>query len=133
MVAETLVDGVLVVWCAKSYRNESVVVGWYHNATVFREYQELNLNDKDNYYGAVYNVVAKTSDCVLLPEGERNRFIWAAARARKKGRSYGFGQANVWYAREASAAQYIQRLVTNINEYKGDNWVYKDSKSDVYP
>lgn len=124
MVTEPSVDGVLVIWCARSNRNESVVVGWYRNARVYREYQKLNLfYEEVDFPHRWYNVAAKASDCVLLPEGERNRFIWAAARARKKGRSYGFGQANVWYAREASATQYIQNLVENIDRYEGDNWI----------
>lgn len=117
-----LVDGVLVVWCARSYTNESVIVGWYKNATVFRKYQELDLEfEEGDILAHGYNIMAKAEDCVLLPEGTRNRHIWVAARAHRKGRTYGFGRANVWYAKEKSAESYIEKLMKNINGYAGDN------------
>ena len=42
--------------------------------------------------------------------GERNRHCWWAPR-RKATRSFGFGQANVWFAEEESAENYIQKVV----------------------
>ncbi|MDA3845390.1 MAG: hypothetical protein PF505_02440 [Vallitaleaceae bacterium] len=72
--------------------------------------------------------MAKSEDCVLLPEGTRNKHIWAAAR-RKKSRSYGFGQANVWYANEETAKCYVDKMVENIEDYDGEKW---DFDSPIY-
>ena len=37
------VDDVLVIWCATTMLNETSIVGWYQNATVFRNYQSVDL------------------------------------------------------------------------------------------
>lgn len=119
-------DNILVVWCAKSCRNDTVVVGWYKKATVFREYRELQGSDEsDDDYIRYYNIVAKAEDCILLPEDERFRKLWNVPRAQKKGISYGFGRANVWYAAENSAEEYLKAIVSSINNYDGENWLYK--------
>ena len=36
---EGSVDGVLVIWCATTDLNETSIVGWYKDATVYRTYQ----------------------------------------------------------------------------------------------
>lgn len=121
-------DNILVIWCAKSCRDDTVVVGWYKGATVFREYQELQMQDKSNGdYFRTYNIVAKAEDCVLLPEAERFRKLWYVPRAQKKGIPFGFGRANVWYAVENSAEEYLKKIVSSINKYDGENWLYKNN------
>ena len=118
------VDGVLVVWCATHHHNEAVVVGWYRNATVLRNYDELRLDYEDGSYETqIYNIEADAKDCVLLPEEERNRHCWWVPRKRVT-RSFGFGQANVWFAEEESAEDYIHALVNQINGYQGENWLH---------
>ena len=117
---EDLVEDVLVVWCATMVPNRSAVVGWYKNSTVYREYLELEF---ENRYFQPFNIVANKEDCVLLPYGTRNRFEWRVPSARK--RSYGFGQSLVWYAREEEAQKYVSDLITTINEYDGENWIDK--------
>lgn len=47
---EPCVTRVTVVWCATSDLNETQVVGWYKNATVFREYQHLKMNMVKNAF-----------------------------------------------------------------------------------
>lgn len=123
--ADDLAENVLVIWCSTHNQNQPVVVGWYKNATVYRYYNSIqSVSENGTPYEQTYIVDAAAKDCVLLPFGERNRHCWEAAR-RKKGRSYGFGQANVWFAEEESAEAYVQRLVAQMESYKGENWLWK--------
>lgn len=122
---ELIVDNVLVVWCATSNTNETTVVGWYKNATVFREYQSYIYNfEDDTEEERYYNIKALASDCVLLPQGERHKFIWNAPLLIKT-KSFGFYKSLIWYATETSASNFIKKLVKNIEEYDGENWLCK--------
>ena len=128
---EESVEDVLVVWCAThpTYKF-STVVGWYRHATVYRYYQTMRfdaIGDGDYYQD--YNVIARAEDCVLLPTVLRSRkAVWEAPRRRAKGRSYGFGRANVWFAEDSGnpgLEKYIKQLVEKINSYDGENWIDK--------
>ena len=117
------VDDVLVIWCATTMLNETSIVGWYQNATVFRNYQSMELDNGDIQD---YNILAKKEDCVLLPEGKRHNHIWDAPVSRK--RTYGFGQSLVWYAQEEKAQPYIKKLSEQILNYDGENWIDKSAE-----
>lgn len=120
---DEMAEHVLVIWCSTHHQNESVVVGWYQNATAYRHYQEIGVKLAGEIQEIqTYNIKAKTEDCILLPEGERNRHCWWAPRKRKT-RSFGFGQANVWFAEEESAENYVRQLVEQICHYTGENWL----------
>lgn len=126
MKNEPCVDNVLVVWCAK-YNDERgiTVVGWYKNATIFRELHNWIYVAKDGSESErCYNVYANADDCTLLPYGERNRHIWTVPLS-KYTRSYGFGQSMVWYPTEPEATNYIEQLVKSIENYDGENWLDK--------
>ena len=115
----------MVVWCAKYHDNRTVVVGWYKNATVYRYYDRFDVSLQNNVsYTHTFNIVADAEDCVLLSEGERNVHIWQVPR-KNMTRSYGFGQANVWFASEESAANYKQKIVNQIENFEGENWLRK--------
>jgi len=66
-------DGVTVVWFSTSPSGQKLIVGWYGNATVFRDYQapppgsgrEVNGTEIDFY------AIAKVEECLLLPEDHR--------------------------------------------------------------
>ena len=123
MKDEPFVDDVLVIWCAKREQNDVTVVGWYKHATVWRDLQEWTLTLEDGTEEErIYNVRAKASDCTLLPVEERNRGIWEA-RSAKYTKSYGFGQSMVWYPTEPEAENYLSKLVKNIENYNGENWL----------
>jgi hypothetical protein len=125
MKKEPLVDDVLVIWCAKRDRGDVTVVGWYKHATVWRDVQDWTImfdNGMEEERG--YNVRAKASDCTLLPSGERNRAIWSIPSAKYTG-AYGFGQSMVWYPTEPEAANYLTRLLKNIESYRDENWLNK--------
>ena len=106
------------MWCATTNYNETSVVGWYKNATVYRNYQILEFDDG---YIQDYNIIAKKEDCVLLPRGERHRSTWNVLTARKN--KVGFGQSLIWYAREEKAQNFINKLKNSIEEYDGENWL----------
>lgn len=120
---EDYADGVLVVWCATSPNGGSKVIGWYKNATVYRHYESMPIDmDDGESYERGYNITTLATDAVLLPEGKRNQHIWNAPRKNMKhGTPYGFFRANVWYALEDKAQEYVKRLVENINSYDGEN------------
>lgn len=126
------VDDVTVVYCAKHpAHNFTTVVGWYKHATVYRYYQQMkfpsNIPGDDSVYIQYYNAIARASDCVLLPRRERSLYNkWSVPR-RTTGAAYGFGQSNVWFATEDNELlkKYLDRLQNQINDYDGDNWLYK--------
>ncbi len=120
---EDSVDGVLVVWCATTDLNETSIIGWYQDATVYRFYQNAEF---DSGYNQEFNVLANKENCVLLPQGERHRHIWDAPVAKK--RTYGFGQSMIWYATEENATAYIEKLAKQISEYTGENWIDKSAE-----
>ena len=91
------VDDVTVVWCAANEHNQTVIVGWYEHATVYRCYQEAVVTVP---YGIQrsYFARAKAEDCYLLPNEARTCEI---GRASQVGRGKGFGQQNYWFAESA--------------------------------
>lgn len=71
-----------------------------------------------------YNILAEARNCILHPVDECNRHIWRVHSARYT-KSFGFGQAMVWYPVEETARVFLERLVHNINHYGGENWIDK--------
>ncbi|MBQ5712816.1 MAG: tetratricopeptide repeat protein, partial [Oscillospiraceae bacterium] len=99
---ETQTEDVTVVWCALKPSGDTVIVGWYEHATVYRYYQSsiptpVGL-DRD------YFVQAKADDCYLLPEELRT---YPIGRAATDGKGRGFGQSNFWYADSEYAKENI--------------------------
>lgn len=127
---ENEVDDVLVVYCAKypdSLVQETYVVGWYKHATVYRYYETLEFSDGNGgVFYQDYNAIAKKEDCVLLPRSSRRKSnVWRVPR-KSSGISYGFGQANVWFAsgrgENVHLDTFLTKLVKQIEEYDGENW-----------
>ena len=100
---------------------------WYKHATVYRYYETLEFSDGNGgIYYQDYNAIAKKENCVLLPRSSRRKSnIWRVPR-KSSGVSYGFGQANVWFAsgREENVYldTFLNKLVKQIEEYDGENW-----------
>ncbi len=121
LINENYAENVLVIWCATPKTGKPRVVGWYKNATVHRHY--LNTEIADTYsqsWTRGYNVSAMAKDAVLLPEKERLKDKWLAARHTKNSEhQFGFGQANVWYASEPAAHKYVKELIGHIKAYRG--------------
>lgn len=130
MKNEPAVHDVLVIWCASNPFVERkrlgnvTVVGWYKHATVYRDLQEWTLIEDNGYEEEYYyNVHAKAKDCVLLPENSRTVNSWAIPSANYT-KTFGFGQSMVWYPNEPEAKHFIEKLLKNIDEYDGENWLW---------
>jgi hypothetical protein len=90
--ADESVKNVLVIWTATRPAGGTVVIGWYSDATVFREYQYFRstpaLHTQNGLKG--YRIQANSENVKLLSIDERTIQI----PRQTKG---GMGQSNVWY------------------------------------
>ena len=98
---EESISGVTVVWTAPHEDGGTWVVGWYRNATVYRQPQEIPEHAEWHKKNELlyYYVTASSNDAILLPPSERNCKI-----PRGKG---GMGQSNVWYANSPKGKETI--------------------------
>ena|SRR3989339_69233 len=93
--SDSSITGVTVIWTAGPDKGGTVVVGWYKEATVYRERKtnpKPTTKHKENGVSKYY-VKAKAENVFLLPISARNFLI---PRAQQGGG--GIGQSNVWYA-----------------------------------
>lgn len=106
---EAVAEDALVVWCALKPSGDTVIVGWYEHATVYRYFQ----SSCGTPFGLVrdYFVQANADDCYLLPEAMRTYVI---GRASVDGKGRGFGQSNFWYADSDYAKE---NIVPKVVEY----------------
>ena len=113
---EASTDGVTVVWCALNPDGETVIVGWYENATVYRYYQDSMMTPLTGL-DRIYFTKALAEDCYLLPEDERTYTI---GRASQLGKGHGFGQQNYWWAdSEYAKENIIPDVLKYLNKQKG--------------
>ena len=107
---DSSIENVNVIWTAKDPApdGKTVIVGWYKNATVYREFQKFDkappCQKANNVPG--YRIVAEEPNCTLLPTGQRTFRI-----PRGKG---GMGQANIWYADQSRGKKILQDM---LNRY----------------
>lgn len=102
---DDFITNVNVIWTARHPDGGTFIVGWYKNATVYREYQKFDtvpLFHKENHITG-YRIVAEESNCKLLPT-ERRTF---PIPTRVKG---GMGQSNVWYADQTRGKETLKDL-----------------------
>ena len=120
---ENYAYGVIVVWCAKNPDGNTCVVGWYQNATVYRFYDMLPMDEEDgNEWERWFNVSALFEDATLLPVETRKQPQWYIPRhSSKNSIPYGFGRANIWYASEPSAEDFVRRMFHQIENYSGED------------
>lgn len=108
--SDTSVDGVTVVWTAGPARGGTVVVGWYTNATVYRNAQQIpnptpfQLHNKISHYW----VKCETKNATLLHVGHRELII-------PRGVKGGIGQSNVWYGNSSESAEIVEKVNELIN------------------
>ena len=102
---DDFIDGVTVVWTAGPPGGGTVIVGWYKDATVFRNYQKhhkapvaQSQNDIDGFW-----IKAPFASATLLPLDAR---LFEIPR-RVKG---GIGQSNVWYADSPESAPLVKKI-----------------------
>ena len=108
-VDDDFIKDVLVIWTAKRPEGGTVVIGWYKNATVFREYQFFKsapaLHSKNSLKG--YRISASSENAKLLPVDERTIQI----PRRTKG---SIGQSNVWYGDSDIGLQKLLEVQTLV-------------------
>jgi len=112
-------DGVTIVWVARQRGNAGTrVVGWYENATVFREYRKHPLAKRYRdlfksrglpveHRDLVYLACAASKDCHLIPEEDRNLEL-----PRRK-----MENTLIWYADKS--ARFKKRVLDLIAQRRG--------------
>lgn len=77
--AQTMeLDGYTVVWVGADEQEESRIIGWYQNATIYRFKKELD-NSAFDGRTFVYNFEAAAKDCYLLKPENRSCVLQGAA------------------------------------------------------
>lgn len=99
------VSGITVVWTAKRPRIGSVVVGWYHNATVYRVPQRHNHTPPVHAKNGLdwYWVRARARDATLLNVDSRVVKV-------KRGFPGAMGNSNVWFADAPESAKFVKPI-----------------------
>lgn len=101
------IHGVTVFWTATRPTGGTTIVGWYQNATVYKNYQyhsstppQQKRNDVDGYW-----VKAAASSSALLPIDARTFEIPRQVKG-------GMGQSNVWYADAPESAGLVKSALS---------------------
>lgn len=108
------IDGVLVIFTATHRDGGTYIVGWYKDATFYRDYQETKLKERkfrNEYIG--YYAVTNSKNATLLSVDER--FSFPSIPRRVKG---GMGQSNVWYADAPEMAEFKKDVLRHIERYE---------------
>lgn len=93
------VQDVLVVWVAKGAKKGQYIVGWYKNATVYRDLQDVPsavMKERDLKDHSEYNIYSE--NVTLLEPADRVFLI------------QGIGQSNIWYGNEVTNNKVIQYI-----------------------
>ncbi len=107
------VSGVLIIWVARPPKSdESVMVGWYENASLYQSSQKFLEDPKRILPNGSYDyfAVAEESYCQLIPVGKREITIPRGAGA--------FGHSNIWYARSPLGEKIKDKVIDFINKRK---------------
>lgn len=106
---DEFVSGVTVVWTAGPESGGTVVVGWYKDATVYRDPQTIPTPTKFQKKNGVstYRIKAPADKAVLLPVEKRELIIPRAVKG-------GIGQCNVWFADKAESKKIVDQVISLI-------------------
>ena len=106
------VEGALVVWTAKRPRYGTVIVGWYDNAIIYRNFNDAPKNSNRLHRKDLmpYNIKAKEENCHRLLPYERNKKI-------PRGKGW-MGQSNVWYADSKKHEKFKKEVLDYITDFK---------------
>lgn len=106
---ESCASGITVVWVASPDSGGTVVVGWYVNATVYRELQPIEnpTELQERHCLDTYLISASAADATLLPVSGRKLVI-------PKGVAGGMGRSNIWYADKPENAEIVARVLRLI-------------------
>jgi len=126
------VRGVLAIWVARNpYVGGTYIVGWYDNATLYREHGEPTsaANRKiEEYIGtrvkavpqdigryAFYIVSAAAEDCQLIPTAERT------FRIPRRGKG-NMGQRNIWYADATNKTDFRKKVTDYVRARQNEKY-----------
>jgi len=104
------VHGVTVIWTATRPTGGTAVVGWFKNATIFREYQRFTKSPAIQQQNGIdgYWIKAPLDQANLLPVDERTLEIPRQVKG-------GMGQANIWYADKPESASIVKRVLDLVD------------------
>lgn len=108
------ISDILIIFTATHEQGGTYIVGWYKNATFYREYQNTRMKErryKREYIG--YYAEAESKDAVLLPEDDR--FSFPSIPRYVKG---GMGRSNIWYADSPNMEPFRFKVLKCINDYE---------------
>jgi hypothetical protein len=110
-----VLNGVLVIFVATHPEQRSQrIVGWYRNATVYRNYQPSPPKERNGFN---YFLVAQARDAVLLPTDLRTQVV--------PGGKGGIGQANICYLYEPigkpKVAKWTSEALEFVHSYDSEN------------
>ncbi|TDR32140.1 HNH endonuclease [Hydromonas duriensis] len=108
---DNFVSGVTVVWTARAESGGTVVIGWYKNATVYRNVQTIHEPSELQKKNGVnsYRIRALASKAVLLPIKRRELII-------PRGVKGGIGKSNVWFADAEESKELVENVVAFIEQ-----------------
>jgi len=109
------VSGILVVWVARDpMRPRTVVVGWYKDATVYRERRAARIGSTrmlPSGTQAKYFVLAEEQNCELVPAHKRNHEIPRGGKGE-------LGETNIWYAKGEVGSKVKASTYAYISNYR---------------
>ena len=109
------IPGILVIWVARHpYKPQTLVVGWYKRAIVYRERQEPpqgSTRKEPDGGDAPYFVEADERDCVLIPEDGRDLKV-------PRGVEGGLGQKNIWYLDSPLGAGFKSKILAYVRRWE---------------
>ena len=110
------VDGVTVIWTAGPDTGGTAVIGWYHNATVFRNVRKIEKPSPTHKRNRISmcRISAPTNSAVLLPINDRRLLIPRAVKG-------GIGQSNVWYAQTPESKKILKQVFDLIKSGQIEN------------
>ena len=117
------INGVTVIWTATRPTGGTAVVGWFKNATVFRDYQKFPKPTAIHQQHGIdgYWISAPLDQANLLPVDERTLEIPRQVKG-------GMGQANIWYADRLECASIVQRVLVLVGGKRAKSVAVKGRK-----
>ena len=107
--------GVLVVWVATPKGGRPLLVGWYENATVYRNAQippvESGRALPEHHNPGEYFASAKKQDCVLIPPEDRTLQFPRKCEGL-------FGRSNICYAESVTGEAAKDKVLSFIQSWK---------------
>lgn len=110
---EESISGVTVIWTATRPTGGTAVIGWYKNATVYRDYQRFSKAPATQKKNGVdcYLITAPSKDATLLPVDKRTLEIPRQVKGS-------MGRANVWYADKPESKPILNEVLSLVRSGK---------------